>query len=317
MGYTFLFPGQGAQYPGMGRDLYEASNAVQSLFKRASDQVGFDVAELLFNGSEEELQATDRTQVAITAVNLAARRLLTERGVAPERCAGFSLGEYAALVTAGILAEDDVFPIVRARGNIMEEVSRTLDSEHGPAGMSAILGLDLETVTGVLDRSDIEEAYPGIHNSPVQTVISGTSRALESAEQLLREAGARRVVRLKVSGPFHCPLMQEARERFDEFLSGFTFSDPTVPVYSNVDGKQIASGAEARRRCTEQLVSPVRWVAEVESLISDGSGDFLEVGPGTVLGGLWKAYKKSNDEATQSCLPAGKLDDIAAIVSAE
>lgn len=313
MGYTFLFPGQGAQFPGMGRDLYEASGSVQKLFSKATEQVGFDVAELLFNGTEEELQATDKTQVAITAVNLAASRVLRERGVEPERCAGFSLGEYAAFVAAGVLSDEDVFPIVRARGNIMEEVSRTLDSNAGPAGMSAILGLDYDTVKETLDSSQIENVYPGIHNSPVQTVISGTAEALEAAEQVLRDAGARRVVRLKVSGPFHCPLMEEAKRRFESFLSDYTFSDPKLPVYTNVTGKRVESGDEVRTLCTEQLVNTVQWVAEVEALVSDGAGDFLEVGPGTVLGGLWKAYTKSRDGGGRTCAAAGKLEDIDSI----
>jgi [acyl-carrier-protein] S-malonyltransferase len=310
MGYTFLFPGQGAQFPGMGSDLYDASDGVRTLFSKATEQVGFDVAELLFHGTEEELQATDRTQVAITAVNLAASRVLRERGLEPERCAGFSLGEYAALVAAGVLSDEDVFPIVRARGNIMEEVSRGLDTDQGPAGMSAILGLDYETVSTTLHDAAIDAVYPGIHNSPVQTVISGTAEALEAAETQLKEAGAKRVVRLKVSGPFHSPLMEDARTRFAAFLEDFAFSDPSLPVYSNVHGGRIQSGEDARELCTQQLVSPVMWVAEQQTLLSEEAGDFLEVGPGTVLGGLWKAYTKSRDGGGRSCLPAGTLEHI-------
>ena len=311
-----VFPGQGAQFPGMGRDLYDASESVRELFSQASHEVGFDVAELLFNGSEEELQATDNTQIAVTLVNLAAARVLRERGVEPERVAGFSLGEYAALVEAGVMDAKDVFPVVRTRGELMERASRALDTEAGPAGMSAVLGLDYDTVQNVLEGEGIENAYPGMFNSPVQTVISGTAEALDRTEPVMKEAGAKRAIRIKVSGPFHSPLMEDARLEFAGALESVTFSDPRLPVYSNVSGEQVIDGDDARRLCIQQLVSPVLWVEEEHAIVRDGSSGLLEVGPGTVLGGLWKAYRKSYPEVELTCHPAGKLEDMEQIPSA-
>ncbi len=179
MRYSYLFPGQGAQSPGMGQDLYDFSEDVRALYALASKQCGFDVAALVFEGSEEDLKSTDNTQIAITATNLAAATVLHEFGIKSDRIAGFSLGEYAGLVEAGVLDVDSVFPIVRTRGQVMEEASRTLDSDEGPAGMTAVLGLDYETVAEVLQA--VPDAYPGIHNSPAQTVVSGTATALAAA----------------------------------------------------------------------------------------------------------------------------------------
>jgi len=315
MQFSFLYPGQGAQYPGMGKDLYDHSSAVQQLFKKASEHATFDVTDVIFNGSEEDLKSTDKTQIAITLVNIAAAQVLREEGIEADRCGGFSLGEYAALVEAGVLSADDVFPVVLARGTIMEKVSRTLDTAAGKAGMAAVLGLDFETVKKTVQESGIADLYPGINNSPVQTVLSGTADALSRAEEVMKSAGARRVIPLKVSGPFHSPLMQQAREEFGQAIKDVTFSDPVKPVYSNVTGKQITSGAEARELCLTQLVSTVLWVDEEAHMVADGSSRFVEVGPGTVLGGLWKAYTKTRDDIDYPCLPAGKLEEIKTISS--
>jgi [acyl-carrier-protein] S-malonyltransferase len=316
MRYSFLYPGQGAQYPGMGRDLYDHSQAVRDLFEEADRHAAFDVKQVLFEGTEDELKQTNITQLAITLINLAASRVLAEHGVEADRYAGFSLGEYAALVDAGVLAVVDVFPVVTTRGRVMEETSRTLDTEAGQAGMAAVLGLDFDVVKETVARHGIEDLYPAIYNSPVQTVLSGTAEALSAAESVMKEAGAKRFIRLKVSGPFHCPLMREARDRFAEFLDTVTFSDPVKPVYSNVTGAAITSGDEARRLCLDQLVSTVMWTREQEQMVADGSPGFLEVGPGTVLGGLWKAYGKAHPEVELACTPAGTLEAITALTSA-
>jgi [acyl-carrier-protein] S-malonyltransferase len=309
----FLFPGQGAQYVGMGKDLHDRYPEVRELFSRASDAAGFDLPELVFSGSEDDIKATDRSQVAITAVNLAARRVLALRGIRSVAAAGFSLGEYAALVDAGILQEADALSLVVERGRIMETVSRGLDAPDGSPGMAAVLGIDAEAIERALAGAGIGDVYPANLNSPVQTVLSGTAAGLEAAAPVLKEAGARRVVPLKVSGPFHSPLMTEARDRFAEALATVDFDDPSKPVYSNVTGGLINTGEEARELCALQLVKPVRWVDEERLIARDDYDELIEVGPGEVLSGLWRAFIKVNDNITTPCLPAGTEEHIATI----
>lgn len=313
MPYTFLFPGQGAQYPGMGKDLYDAHDSVKELFRRGNQQVPFNLEEVIFDGTEEDLRATDKTQVAVTVVSLAASRALGERGIRPDRVAGFSLGEYAALTEAGVLAAEDVLPLVKIRGEVMEAASRELDGEAGRAGMMAVMGLSLDQIRRTLEDNKFTDAFPSMANSPVQTVLSGTAEGLERAGGLLKEAGAKRVIPLKVSGPFHTPLMENARREFEKAVTGVTFSDPRLPVYSNVTGELVESGDQARELCLQQLVNTVLWVREEESLLRDGTGRLLEVGPGTVLAGLWKAFGKSRDGVDSVVEPAGTLEQIEAL----
>ena len=302
----FLFPGQGSQYPGMARDLWERLPSVKELFAKASDASEADVEKLLFESTEDELKATDKTQIAITLANLAASLALREAGTALQGCAGFSLGEYAALCEAGVISLRDVFPIVKMRGMFMEKAARSLDAASGAPGMAAVLGLPSEKVTAVMEGLAGAGVFLANHNSPSQVVVSGTAAGLAEAEKALKEAGARRFVRLSVSGPFHSPLMKEARRAFDEALAGYAFSDPRVPVYSNVTGRAITSGSEARRLCGEQVVSPVRWAGVEQSLFADGFDRFFETGPGTVLTGLMRALRP---EAV--CHPAGTVQSIA------
>ncbi len=302
----FLFPGQGSQYPGMARDLWEKVPAVKDLFTKASDASGADAEKLLFESTEEDLKATDKTQIAITLANLAASMALKEAGVAFQGCAGFSLGEYAALCEAGVIRLQDVFPIVKTRGMLMEKAARSLDAGSGAPGMAAVLGLAAEKVTSVMDSLAGAGVFIANYNSPTQVVVSGTAEGLTTAEKTLKAAGARRFHRLSVSGPFHSPLLKEARQAFDEALAGYTFSDPRVPVYSNVTGRAIVSGSEARRLCGEQVVSPVRWVSVEQSLFADGFDAFFETGPGTVLTGLIKALQPQ-----AACHPAGTVTSIA------
>ncbi|HTP57474.1 MAG TPA: ACP S-malonyltransferase, partial [Spirochaetia bacterium] len=261
------------------------------LFAKASDASGVDAQKLLFESSEEDLRATDKTQIAITLANLAASTALKEAGVPLQGCAGFSLGEYAALCESGVIRLQDVFSIVTTRGLLMEKAARSLDAASGSPGMAAVLGLPAEKVAEIVGSLSGAGAYIANHNSPVQVVVSGTAAGMAVAEKSLKEAGARRFHRLSVSGPFHSPLMVEARRAFDEALSGFTFSDPRIPVYSNVTGRVIQSGAEARRLCGEQIMSPVRWVSVEQCLFADGFDTFFETGPGTVLAGLMKALQ--------------------------
>lgn len=305
---AFVFPGQGAQYPGMGQDLYEGFPAVQELFAAAQDAVDFPVQATLFSGSEEDLKRTDITQVAVTLVNLSAAAVLQAHGITPDAVAGFSLGEYAALATAGVLRLEDVFPLAKLRGEIMAEEAAKLADGDGAPGMAAVIGIGPDQVAEALQgRSDV---FPANLNSPKQTVISGTATGLASAQGLLKSAGARRVITLKVSGPFHSPLMQSARERLAEHVNALPFADPQIPLFSNVTGQRITSGSEAQRLCMEHITSPVRWVDEERSLLQFGITRFLETGPGSVLTGLLQGLLKAEPQEGIQALPAGTQTDI-------
>lgn len=314
MSTAFLFPGQGAQFPGMARDLYDHSATVRELFSVASDIAQKNIADLVFDGSEEDLKQTDNTQIAITVANLAAREVLAEFGITSDQTAGFSLGEYAALYDAGVLSREDVFRLVLHRGAIMESVSRTLDDESGAAGMAAAMGKDLPEIAEILAAAEISDAFPSLYNSPVQTVVGGSAAGLARATEALKGAGVRRVVPLKVSGPFHTPLMAAAREQFADIACDIPFSDPDKPLYSNVTAAPVTSGEEVRALCLDQLVRTVMWTTEERALYDAGVDQILEVGPGSVLQGLWKAIGKV-DEAwpAEMVRTAGTLEEIEAI----
>jgi len=309
MKVCFLYPGQGAQYAGMGRDLYEASDSVRTLVEAASDATSMDLKKLLFEGSDEELAATDKTQVSITVVNLAARLVLRERGIESEGAAGFSLGEYSALHDAGVLALADVMRVVRIRGDAMEKASRALDTPSGKPGMIAVIGLEIDRAREVLAKLD-GRAFLANRSSPNQIVVAGTQAGLAAAERDFTDAGAMRIIPLKVSGPFHTPLIASASEELADALREVTFSDPQKPVYANVTGARIASGAEARELCIRQVFSPVQWVDEEQAILDDGFDSVIEVGPGTVLSGLWKSFHRGFRSK-----PAGKLSDIESITT--
>jgi [acyl-carrier-protein] S-malonyltransferase len=287
----------------MGKDLWEQSSRVKELFELASDLSGIDLKKLLFEGNEEELKATDKTQVAITLFNAAANLVLKENGISPDGAAGFSLGEYTALYEAGIIALEDLFPIVKLRGDIMEEVSRSLDSPDGNPGMAAVIGIGFDGAKEVLGRLD--GVYLANFNSPSQVVIAGTFAGLSRAETAFKDAGARRVIPLKVSGPFHSPLLEAAGQKLGRALADYSFKDPVLPVFSNVTGERIISGSQARELCTKQVVSTVLWVKEEQSLLDAGYTRFIEAGPGKVLSGLWKAFNKE-----YTCETAGTLETI-------
>jgi [acyl-carrier-protein] S-malonyltransferase len=308
----YFYPGQGAQYPGMGKDLYEASAAVRRLFDLASDSTGLDCRRVLFESSEEELKPTNIAQMAIALVNRASAAVLSEEGIQSQGCAGFSLGEYSALNDAGVIRDEDLFRVIRIRGELMERAARGKDTPAGPTGMAAVMGLGIGEVEAVLAKvraeSPLLAVYPGLHNAQSQTVISGTAEALARAEALLGEAGAMKYVVLKTSGPFHSPLMEEARQALAAALEAFRFADPVKTLYSNVTGREVTSGVEAKRLCAEQVISTVRWVDVEQSVLADGYDEHLEVGPGSVLAGLWKRLQKG-----LKCRPAGKLAEIHAV----
>ncbi len=299
----FLFPGQGAQYPGMGQDLYNADLNVRQLFDEASDINGRDWAKILFDSSAEELKATDVAQVAIILVSMAASMALEARGITASACAGFSLGEYTALYQAGVLTRGDLLRVVDKRGKLLERISRTKDTPDGPVGMSAVLGLDREKIAMAING--IDDVYIALHSSPNQSVLSGTAAGLSKAEEKLEEAGAMKQVKLMVSGPFHSPLLEDAKPEFSEFLDGIVFSDPKIPIYVNTTAATASRGDELRQTCLDQLDHCVRWVDSQKALMDLNPDQVLEVGPGTVLTGLWK-----NMRSKLRARPAGKLDAI-------
>lgn len=300
-----LFPGQGAQYPGMGKDIYEASDKVKALFSLSSEILNLDMKHLLFEGTEEELKSTDKTQIAITLMNLSCAAMLKERGITAQGAAGFSLGEYSALTEAGCLTVKDVFPLVKARGDIMEKVAKTLDTGAGAPGMAAVIGLSFDALVAALKNGGIQDLTPANYNSPTQIVVSGTAEALEKGEQVLKQAGAKRYIRLKVSAPFHSPLLKQAQVEFTAILNNAGFHDPEKPVYSNVTGGLIKTADEARDLCIRQITSAVLWVEEEKTLLKDGYTRCIEAGPGTVLTGLWKSVSDA-----VPCYPAGTPDQI-------
>lgn len=307
---VFVFPGQGAQFPGMGMDLYEADSdgtmGVRALFSLASDILGKDIASLL-TADEETLKRTDVSQVAITVASLAAVRALAAKGIKPAACAGFSLGEYPALATAGVISEADAIKLTIERGRIMQEAATALqeaaraasaDPEANVApGMAAVIGLPAEKVDAVIaalvSSGQVAEGtlFAANYNSPLQTVVSGTASALDRAEPAFKEAGARRALRLKVAGPFHSPLMAGAGAAFSRVLEPVSFASPAIALFSNVTGARITSGSEAKSCAVEHISRPVRWTEEeaaIAALMGDlGIADLVEVGPGRVLTGLW------------------------------
>ncbi|NCN05887.1 MAG: ACP S-malonyltransferase [Spirochaetales bacterium] len=302
---AFLFPGQGAQYPGMAKDLYETSPQVRTLFEKASKTTGKDLQALLFEGTEDDLKSTDNTQIAMTLANISAAAVLQEKGINPAVVGGFSVGEYAALYTAGVLDIDALFKAVVLRGQFMEAGSRASDGPEGPSGMSAVLGLPFDEAAPIVYSLADKGVFIANHSSPTQIVLAGTATGLTEAEEALEAAGAMKVVRLKVSGPFHSPLLESARKDFEAAIAVLPFADPKIPLFSNVTGKTLTSGEEARKFAGQQIVSTVRWVDCMAGIYGLGVERVLEVGPGKVLSGLWKSFTK--DLRAQS---AGTLEAI-------
>ena len=292
--FAFLFPGQGAQEPGMLKDICEAFPIARKILDKISEITGVDMPKLMWESDASVLSRSDNSQLAITAASVATMKVLEEKGVVPASAMGFSLGEFPALYAAGVLSFEDVIKVVQKRGQIMQAVCEQIASEnegHAP-GMSAILGLPPEKVTEIANT--IDNVYAANLNSVKQTVISGTYDGLEAAEKAFAEAGARRCVRLAVAGPFHSPLMQKAADEFEKAIADVTFNDPKIPLFSNVTGKQVMSGEEAKKSAVLHLTNPVRWTDEEAVLgammTEDVTNEWkvIEVGPGRVLGGLWK-----------------------------
>lgn len=280
---AFIFPGQGSQAPGMGRDLAENFEAARKVFEEADAALGFSISELCFNGPAEELQLTENTQPAILTTSIAALRALEAEGFPqPSFVAGHSLGEYSALVAAGALSLSDAVRTVRARGRYMQEASPL-----GSGAMAAVMGADLGAIMETCNEAaQGEVCSPANINSANQVVIAGDAAAVDRAIELLKERGAKRAIKLNVSAPFHCALMMPAQERLAEDLAGLEFHDLRVPLVTNVDASKISSGEEARDALVRQVSSPVRWHESVTYLVGQGVDTFVEIGPGKVLSGL-------------------------------
>lgn len=301
---AFIYPGQGSQKVGMGKALADAFPVCRAAFEEADAALGEPLSRLCFEGPDDQLTLTENTQPAILAVSIAAHRLVASLGLTPAFVAGHSLGEYSANVAAGTMAFADALRIVRRRGRYMQEAVPV-----GTGAMSAILGLDAAKVAQACeDAAQGEVVSPANMNGAGQVVIAGAKDAVARAGERARALGAKRVVPLPVSAPFHCALMKPAEDRLAPELRALTVQDPTVPVVANVDAEPKRSGTAAVDALVAQVSSPVRWEDVVRRLASEGVTTYVEVGPGTVLSGL---VRKIHREAV--VLSVGSPDDVAAL----
>ena len=289
MKVAFVFPGQGAQYAGMGRDIAAKFEVARAAFDEADTALDFPVSRLCFEGPEEELKLTENTQPAILTTSVALFRILENEGIRPDFVAGHSLGEYSALVAAGALRLADAVALVRRRGRYMQEAVPV-----GAGAMAALLGLDPQAMNSVCQRAAQGQVVsPANLNSPGQTVIAGNREAVERAVTLAKESGAKRAILLQVSAPFHCALLKPAEERLLVDIDRCSVGDLRYPLVTNVDAEIIRTGMEARSALKRQVSRPVRWQEGVQVLLDEGVRTFVEVGPGKVLLGLIRSIDKS------------------------
>ena len=289
MSLAYIFPGQGSQYPGMGKNLAENFPVAAQIFEELDDALQFSVSQLCFEGSAEDLQLTENTQPAILAVSLAALRVMNSEGFPqPDYVAGHSLGEYSALFGARSLSLTDAIQTVRSRGRYMQEAVPV-----GTGAMAAVIGAKLQDIERACAEARHGQVCAAANiNSPNQVVIAGDTEAVERASELLRNGGAKRVLKLNVSAPFHSALMMPAQERLAVDLEAIEFKDLEVPLVTNVDASIIRTGTEAREALVRQVSSPVRWLQSIELLIQKGVKNFVEIGPGKVLTGLMRPINR-------------------------
>ena len=286
---AFLFPGQGSQAVGMGKEFFEKYSVARQTFEEADEALGFKLSKLCFEGPEEQLRLTEITQPAILTASVAAWRVLDEKGIKPRFVAGHSLGEYTAHLAAGTLSFTDAVRTVRNRGKYMQEAVPV-----GVGGMAAILGMELQAVTTVChDAAEGEVCEAANINSPEQIVISGHKTAVERAAKLAGERGAKKAVILPVSAPFHCSLMKPAQDRLAADLNTLIFNNPAFPLACNVDAALVNDGEHSRDALVRQVTGSVKWEQSMRVLIEKGVQIFVEVGPGRVLFGLMRQIDRS------------------------
>ena len=277
---AYVFPGQGAQCPGMGKELYSSNPRAKSLFERANEILGFKITKIMFGGSAEDLRQTKVTQPAVFLHSVITATCMDN--FEPEMTAGHSLGEFSALVAAGALKFEDALRLVSIRAMAMQQAC-----EANPGTMAAVIGLDNKTIEDVCAQTE-GIVVPANYNCPGQLVISGENAAIDRACEALKAAGAKRALKLAVGGAFHSPLMEPAAAKLAEAIGRTYFHEPFCPVYQNVDAQPTMDPEKIRENLLRQLTSPVRWAQIVENMLADGATSFTEVGPGTVLAGLIK-----------------------------
>lgn len=300
---AFIFPGQGAQVCGMGKDFYDNTEIGRQVFDKATSLLGFSVPQLCFE-ENDRLDITEYTQTAMVTTSIAMMKVLEERGISPDVTAGLSLGEYCALTAAGVMSADDAIKAVRQRGILMQEAVPV-----GIGAMAAILALDAAKIEEVL--SSMEDVWIANYNCPGQIVISGRKEAVEAACEKLKEAGAKRAVMLNVSGPFHSKMLEKAGEKLGKVLDNIEISKPRIPYVANVTASYITDKEDVKPLLIEQVSSSVRWQQSVEAMIKDGVDTFIEIGPGKTLAGFMKKISRQ-----VKTLNVEKLEDIEKVVEA-
>ena len=283
---AYIFPGQGAQFTGMGLDLYTNSQMAHELFEKANEILGFRITDIMFEGTADQLKQTNVTQPAIFLHSVILAKVLGN-SFQPEMVAGHSLGEISALVAAGVLSFEDGLQLVSKRAEAMQKACEIM-----PSTMAAVLGLDDQIVEEVCDAVD-GVVVAANYNCPGQLVISGEVSAIETTCELLKEKGARRALVLPVGGAFHSPMMEPAREELAAAIKATKFNEPTCRVYQNVPAKAITTALEIKENLIKQLTAPVKWTQSIQSMIADGGTQFIEVGPGKVLQGLMRKIDRS------------------------